>query len=962
MMMGKIFATTLALITTLGGGTELAMQIEQANVKLAEARSVLASSAKLSAAAATQTVSPQSLAPITSVYLSDAATCPAGLDLVRSQAPDGVSFVGDLNHGGTTPLSEISASGCECTPSWRVDNLLNGREPGLKKPKKMWEREYGCRRKDNGRLTDVGGDTAFKSWCVTRMHEHNGDKSGICTTGHLPLSARLVDAKPAKEVWTAPGKGEKDPVRSLCFGPNAGLCAMAEPCVGSMAYAQTKRTCEGLAARLPTVAELKAGSVIVDEATMCGEDPATRMVWTSDECDGGNGAMSASVDGRGTLSCLPKHGIAARLCVAASDAMVTRFIPGNKQRARRPRGITVNNGNTTLALDLQWDPCLEKVVRSPSYRSVTRGGCTCAKGSDGRTQTCQRLPATDIVRMRERRAKGSTSMRWCEYEPGTCNQKVFTTSRKKVRIGLPRPITKTVDVCPLMPEDARALHVCVGRGVTPGVGPVVEIFLHHGTTCPADYEEAAHAPTLTGSLNDGTGGLYILICLRRNPYVIADEPPINDIVISGGETAFRTCPAGYGTPKHTPIRFQALYDEVELPLNLRAYAGPSGDNRRLISGLPWYVVMCTHVQGSAASILPPPLPDKPKPLEVREDGNIAFLFLVYHQIDNEALWEIFFEGAPKELKRSWLIIIHHKPGIVLGSWAKRMQANGQLMLIPREDLVDTAYCTASLVEAQIVMMREALYCEKCPPEGPKPIEHMVLVSGNSLPVQNFATVYHNLLHETNENARGDGIGASNLCFEKAGETNIPRHMIMKIKILAESTFSEQNAPSLTANTIVERLQKGQELSKAVQWATFNRADATWLVEKGWPAAKQVGMLEWRYKSYGCADEVLIPSLLALGKYPEAVLPNLGALAHKHKQCRTYIVWGRGFSGVVSAAPNAVAMPPTSGVDIEIEGSHVFSGGYPDSGIWWQHQASPLVFANLPAESVRACDCTVTFTI
>jgi hypothetical protein len=180
---------------------------------------------------------------------------------------------------------------------------------------------------------------------------------------------------------------------------------MAEPCVGSMAYAQTKRTCEGLAARLPTVAELKAGSVIVDEATMCGEDPATRMVWTSEECDGGNGVMSASVDGRGTLSCLPKHGIAARLCVAASDAMVTRFIPGNKQRARRPRGITVNNGNTTLALDLQWDPCLEKVVRSPSYRSVTRGGCTCAKGSDGRTQTCQRLPATDIVRMRERRAK-----------------------------------------------------------------------------------------------------------------------------------------------------------------------------------------------------------------------------------------------------------------------------------------------------------------------------------------------------------------------------------------------------------------------------------------------------------------------------------------------------------------------------------------------------------------------------
>jgi hypothetical protein len=887
--------------------------------------------------------------PITAVYLSAGKICPAGMKLARTDVADGHEFDGNLNKGVRHEVIEQGLSGCDCLPRWRADNIHEEMVLGTTSPKTMWQRAYGCRRHHDGDISKTGG------WCLAKMHRHQGVPTAVCSTGDVPSSVPFTAELRAEESWVRDGRTKRKRAGAALCSPT-GLCALAEPCVGEVTHAHAVRTCAALGARLPTAAELRDVTIDAALETTCGGAPSGMLVWTTDACNGGAGMMRAPVVvGGPAASCSNTLALGTRLCVAEKHATVRRvdtYTAGAHSFNGRatPASAKLRTGKLKEMV-LHWDRCPAKVRPSPNSRSITLAGCTCKASADGTPGTCEKKPLTQAVTMRDRRARGVVAFSWCEVEPETCNPEVYVrnrgSNRKEMVVAVPRPLLAEADMCPLAADDIRTLHLCVGRDPAAGP-PIVEVFLlAHAKSCASsgdDFEEIGRAAGLTGSLNDGTNGLSIRMCLQRSADSAA-HPPLTDLAIIGGADAIKACPHGFGTPRHSDINFLALYDTVELPLNLRAQPertlGFSG--KRVGKNMPWYIAICTHFRGSPLSLPPVTARSKVK-MTVRKNGVLAFLFLVYHQIDNEAMWEIFFEGAPKELRRSWIIFVHHKPGIVLGSWAKRMQANKQLILIPRDHLVKTGYCEVSLVRAQIVLLVAALNCTSCPPEAPQDIRHLAFVSGNSLPVQNFATVYESLVNTP------AGEVESNMCFEKEGETKFPQHLVDDIVRVAKTNMKRPRAESSDAASRVARhvlsaLQEGAQLSKASQWATLSRKDALWIITEGWPAALLLGVKTWKYKSYGCADEVLLPSIIKLG------YDDFAREAYTAEHCRTYIVWGRGYSGVVQETADAVALPPTAGADFQFEASNVHSGGHPDSGVWWQHQASPAVFAKIPSTAV-----------
>ena len=914
---------------------DMALTLEQANTALIAALSTANSERNVLAAERAGAQPKEHTYPITAVYLSDSKTCPAEMKLARTGTADGYTYDGNLNEGVRHEVIEQGLSGCDCLPMWRVDNIHEVKVPGMEKPKRMWDREYGCRRVINdGDVSKTGG------WCLAKMHRHQGQPTAVCSTGDVPSSVPFTAELRAEESWVRGGTTKRKPAGAALCSP-AGLCALAEPCIGEVTYEQAVRTCAALGARLPTASELSAATIAEAPETTCGGAQNGLAVWTSDACDGDVGMLRAPIVADGpAASCTNKRKLGTRVCVAEKDATVRRIatnMHGERSSGAATPAHAKLRGGISKKMVVHWDRCPAEVVPSLNAHSITRAGCTCKSSADGTPGSCQKLPLTDDVTMRSRRAIGAHAYRWCEVDPATCNPKIFVDGRRnQMIVGLPRALSERADMCTLGAEDARALYLCIGRDPTVGP-PIVSVFLAHAKACSPSYEEIARAPTLTGSLNDGTNGLSFRMCVKRSADGDA-HPPLTDIAIMGGVETIKTCPYGFGSPQHSGVKFQPLYDTVELPLNIRAQAGRAM-GVGVIAG-PWYVTMCTHFRGTPLA-LPPAAAETVVETQVQKNGVLAFLFLVYHQIDNEAMWEIFFEGAPKELKRSWIIIVHHKPGIVLGSWAKRMQANEQLILIPRNDLVTTGYCELSLVQAQIVLLEVALNCSSCPPEAPQDISHMVFVSGNSLPVQNFATVYESLVNKPT------GDVESNMCFEKEGDTVLSPFLTSTIVTQVTRRFENGgNKLSATAQRMAQALQGGAKLSKASQWATFSRKDALWIVNEGWPAAVSLGVTSWKYKSYGCADEVLLPSIFKLGK------KDFASEAYTTEHCRTYIIWGRGYSGIVQEAADAVALPPAAGADIQFELSNVYSGGHPDGGVWWQHQASPVVFAKIPSSAVR----------
>ena len=112
------------------------------------------------------------------------------------------------------------------------------------------------------------------------------------------------------------------------------------------------------------------------------------------------------------------------------------------------------------------------------------------------------------------------------------------------------------------------------------------------------------------------------------------------------------------------------------------------------------------------------------------------------------LWKRFFDAAPERFHDSWRIVVHHKASFTkgrehgefllnLGPWATRMKEEGKLIVVPRERLVTTKYCDASLVSAVLVALEVAL--EHNARWGGR-IEELVLVSGDSIPIRSFECV------------------------------------------------------------------------------------------------------------------------------------------------------------------------------------------------------------------------------
>ena len=102
---------------------------------------------------------------------------------------------------------------------------------------------------------------------------------------------------------------------------------------------------------------------------------------------------------------------------------------------------------------------------------------------------------------------------------------------------------------------------------------------------------------------------------------------------------------------------------------------------------------------------------------------IGFLFLTYDNIYNENIWKEYFKGANQE---EYKIFVHPK----------------NINEIKNQDLFkncivsercETAWGKFSLIEAQRLLMKEALKTEK--------INHVIIISHNSLPLTSFRYLY-----------------------------------------------------------------------------------------------------------------------------------------------------------------------------------------------------------------------------
>lgn len=107
---------------------------------------------------------------------------------------------------------------------------------------------------------------------------------------------------------------------------------------------------------------------------------------------------------------------------------------------------------------------------------------------------------------------------------------------------------------------------------------------------------------------------------------------------------------------------------------------------------------------------------------------IAFLFLIYDKIENEALWQKFFEKVdPKK----YVILIHYKSD-------KPLKFFNEFKL---KNCIPTAYADISLVKAHLLLLREALVDVT--------VYKLVNLSGTCIPLKSFDYIYDELTNDNN---------------------------------------------------------------------------------------------------------------------------------------------------------------------------------------------------------------------
>lgn len=102
---------------------------------------------------------------------------------------------------------------------------------------------------------------------------------------------------------------------------------------------------------------------------------------------------------------------------------------------------------------------------------------------------------------------------------------------------------------------------------------------------------------------------------------------------------------------------------------------------------------------------------------------IAFLFLIYDEINHEDIWKLFFQNIPTD---KYNIYIHHKYNRPLKHFEK----------YKLEQCIETSYGDISITNAFNLLISKAL--EDCDNKT------FILLSGSCIPFKNFNYVYDNL--------------------------------------------------------------------------------------------------------------------------------------------------------------------------------------------------------------------------
>lgn len=104
---------------------------------------------------------------------------------------------------------------------------------------------------------------------------------------------------------------------------------------------------------------------------------------------------------------------------------------------------------------------------------------------------------------------------------------------------------------------------------------------------------------------------------------------------------------------------------------------------------------------------------------------IAFCFLIYDKINHESLWNSFFKNIDKN---KYTIYIHYKNNKNLRYFDTYKLSNNKT--------IPTKWCGSSLVEAQLILLKEAI---KDPNN-----HHFIFVSNSCIPVKSFDYIYNYL--------------------------------------------------------------------------------------------------------------------------------------------------------------------------------------------------------------------------
>ena len=813
------------------------------------------------------------------------------------------------------------------------------------------------------------------------------------------------------------------------------VCTTAgEGCPRAVPWIEAYANCTNIGARLPTFEEVQRRAFVLGEPegnhfTEC--NLAHKYIWTSTPCfldssdlgrvHAANGVMIAlaSFSTKSTSMTHPPHRcvdpistndefgehFVHRACAAMANATIRTpevyetTIARGKRAVRTRTVMPLPHKRGSSSADWDWCDDGPPKIAPAGGAEVTMGGCTCAAD-----HPCSRLPLLSQNKSQHHhtshianRIDGGTTFPWCYLDANAscfqnrhgANPALQSEGAVRVTPPLGGPYSSAHGSDGLPPYDAcfnateerlpKQLFVCLKREVVTADDDlvIVEVFLSQSLQCPPPFEAAqGHSDGASANINARTGGIQLLLCIRRAKRGTPGLRPIDDILVSGGNSSVLSCPCGYTAANHSKIGGHGeQHDESELPINFMELSRPFTEHK----GLPWYTFLCVHrildevaeakVREERAEEVR--LAEDAARVRAREPVDtpqnvIAFLFLVYHGIDNEALWQRFFESAPPELRDSWVIFVHHKKSapadggerLTLGTWGNRMREEGRLHALPNKWLVATEYCSDSLVDAELALVRYALHEDK-----ENRIGKFVLLSGDSIPIRSYVFIHHAMLSPTGAHSR--------LCTDspenKLADHTLYEDAAKKMKALSiwlnDWYPDDPQSASFSANLVAADFAP----VKASQWRHYTRDDGEWLVKNG-DALLKMGSKHLRGMGEFCADEVIIPTLLRYGRFGSS-RRETGAVKHMgHSQvcprcCTMAMWWGEGHSGgswSSSAKRTSLNLrntdePDECSAETNLDMRDFYGADY--NGIWFQTQARPLVFRTLPRGVVRKAHAT-----